>query len=47
MNMFLQLAIFVGILLALKYFVGLPISIVGSVVLTVILTVILSAFSSR
>lgn len=44
MSLLKQLLIFIAILAGLKYFLGLPISIVGSLVLTVVVTLVLQLF---
>ncbi|MGE0494523.1 MAG: hypothetical protein AB7S38_35265 [Vulcanimicrobiota bacterium] len=46
MNWLAQLGIFILVLAALKYLLGLPISIVGSLVLTVLLTLVFAGISS-
>ena len=46
MNWLAQLGIFILILAALKYLLGLPISIVGSLVLSVVVTLVFAGISS-
>jgi len=44
---FKSLAIFVGILIVMKYFFGWNISIIGSVMLTIVLSLVMSAVNRR
>jgi len=44
---FRSLAIFVGILIVMKFFFGWNISIIGSVVLTIVLSLVMTAVNRR
>jgi diacylglycerol kinase len=44
---FKSLAIFVGVLIVMKFFFGWNISIIGSVVLTIVLSVVMSLVNRR
>ena len=47
MNWILQILVFIAILAVLKFVVGVPISITGSLLLTVILSLIMMMFTRR
>ena len=46
-QVFKSLAIFVGVLIVMKFFFGWNISIIGSVVLTIVLSLVMTAVNRR